>query len=169
MKFEKIENREGGEIYEEEFFWDNELGNSDRAQEMTEEKLLAFGWPEDQASAFSQAVHEAVDNAIVHGNLNVERNDGGSEYMERIKTAQEANKEKQIRIYFRFTKDEATAQIKDEGNFVPENIIDPTTHERLLNGSGRGSFIIDNGVDDLTFSPGEVILHKQRKDDEDAI
>ncbi len=38
-----------------------------------------------------------------------------------------------------------------------------------MKGSERGLPLIAMKVDNLEFSPGEVILHKQRKDDEDAI
>jgi anti-sigma regulatory factor (Ser/Thr protein kinase) len=170
MKFETIKNRESGEAYEEDFSWNNDLENSDRAQIAAEQKLLELGWPEDQASRFSQAVHEAMDNAIVHGNLGVEREDGEDlNYFGRIKSAQEANAKKQVKIHLQFTKEDATARIKDEGDFVPEGIIDPTTQERLSKGSGRGSFIIENGVDDIIFSPGEITIHKRRNDNEDGI
>jgi anti-sigma regulatory factor (Ser/Thr protein kinase) len=168
MKFEHIENREGAEIYEEEFSWENEPGKSDEAQTLADEKLKALGWPEGQAFAFSEAVHEAVDNAIVHGNLNVNRKDGSDDYPDRIKAAQEANKEKRVRMYFRFSKDDATAQIKDEGGYVPEKLDDPTAGEHVLDGSGRGLYLIFSKVDDVNFAPGEIIIHKQRKDNEDA-
>ena len=164
-----FERRESNEVYEQEFSWENDLGNIDRAGAITKEELSKLGWPEDQADAFSLAVHEAVANAVLHGNLGVNMSDGEAGYRDRIKDAQEKNKEKRVKIYFRFSKEDATAQIKDEGDFVPEGIIDPTTGERLLKGSGRGALIIESAVDNLTFSPGEIIIHKQRKENEDAI
>ena len=136
-----------------------------------EDKLKELEWPEDQADAFVFAVREVMMNAIVHGNLNVNRKDGEKDFLDRIKAAQqvEENKQKQVKVYFRFTKDEATAQIKDEGNFVPDEIVDPTTKDQLLSGSERGLPLIMMKVDNATFSPGEVILHKQRKDNEDEL
>jgi anti-sigma regulatory factor (Ser/Thr protein kinase) len=138
---------------------------------VTEEKLKELGWPEDQTEAFADAVRESMMNAIVHGNLNVNKNDGEHTFGERIKAAQEIdeNKQKRVHAYFRFTKDEATAQIKDEGTFVPGEIVDMTSEDQLSKGSERGLPLIMMKVDNLTFSPGEVILYKQRKDNEDAI
>ena len=167
MKFEHIEDHEGAEVYEEEFSWENELGKGDEAQVLADEKLKALGWSEDQAFAFSEAVHEAVDNAIVHGNLNVNRKDGSDNYLDRIKTAQEANKEKRVRVHFQFSKNDAMAQIKDEGEYVPEKLDDPTAGERVLDGSGRGLYLIFSKVDDVNFAPGEIVIHKQRKENED--
>ena len=168
MNFEKKEQHE---VYEEEFSWDNSLENIDTAQALTEQKLKELGWPEDQAGTFGDAVRETMMNAIVHGNLNVNKNDGENDFGERIMAAQqlEENKAKKVQAYFRFTKDEATAQIKDEGDFVPGEIVDPTTEKQILKGSERGLPLIMMKVDNLTFSPVEVILHKQRKDNEDAI
>jgi hypothetical protein len=173
MNFEKIEKREGGaEVYEEEFSWDNSLENIDGAQELVENKLKALGWPEDQADAFAFAVRETMMNAIVHGNLNVNRKDGEDDFIKRVRAAQqvEENAAKRVKAYFRFSKDDAMAQIKDEGDFIPPGeIVDPTTEDRLTKGSERGLPLIAMKVDNLEFFPGEVILHKQRKDNEDAI
>jgi anti-sigma regulatory factor (Ser/Thr protein kinase) len=168
MNFEK---REPNETFEQEFSWSNDLENLDEAQALAEEKLKELGWPDDQTEAFAFAVREVMMNAIVHGNLNINRKDGAEDFFDRIKAAQQAeeNKSKQVKIYFRFTKDEATAQIKDEGDFVPDKIVDPTTEERLLSGSERGLALVMMKVDNVAFSPGEVIIHKQRKDNEDAI
>jgi anti-sigma regulatory factor (Ser/Thr protein kinase) len=167
----KFEGREQNEVYEEEFSWDNSLENIDVAVSITEDKLKELGWPEDQRGAFADAVREAMMNAIVHGNLNINKSDGENDFTERIRAAQEIgeNKMKQVRVFFRFTKDEATAQIKDEGTFVPDKIVDMTAEGQLLKGSARGLPLIAMKVDNLAFSPGEVILHKQRKDNEDAI
>ncbi|HEY5220567.1 MAG TPA: ATP-binding protein [Candidatus Paceibacterota bacterium] len=165
MNFERREQ----ELYEEEFSWDNSLENSDRAQVLTEEKLKELGWPEDQAFAFSVAVKEAVDNAIVHGNLQLNRKDDAENYDKHITEAQEVNKDKHVKVWLRFSKEDATVQIKDEGAYVPDQLPDPTASEHLLEGSGRGLWMIFKNVDNVEFSPGEVILHKQRKDNEDEL
>jgi anti-sigma regulatory factor (Ser/Thr protein kinase) len=168
MNFEK---KEGGEKYEESFSWENDIENADRAREIAEVKLTELGWPEDQRFAFSLAVDEAVANATLHGNLGVDKKDGEEGYMERITAAQqlEENKAKRVEIFFRFTPEEAFAQIKDAGNFVPEGIVDPASEDRLLKGSGRGLPLIAMKVDGMQFSPGEIIFWKKRNDNEDAI
>jgi anti-sigma regulatory factor (Ser/Thr protein kinase) len=167
-----FEKREGGEAYEREFLWNNDLKNIDTAQALTEEKLKELGWPEEEADAFASGVREAMMNAIVHGNLNVSKRDGEDDFHERIKAAQEQekNRAKHVKAYFRFSKDDATAQIKDEGNYLPpEDIGDPTDGERLLQGSGRGLYLIFNGADNVTFSEGEIVIYKQRKDRENPV
>jgi anti-sigma regulatory factor (Ser/Thr protein kinase) len=172
MKFEqRAAAAEHREAYEEECSWDNDLANIDKAQAIAEDELVALGWPEDQAHSFSLAVNEAVANAIVHGNLGVNKSDGESDFFERIKAAQgkEENRQKNIKLFFHLTKDEATVRIKDEGDFVPGEIVDPTTEKQLLQGNARGLPLIAMKVDNLTFSPGEVVLHKQREADEDVI
>lgn len=163
MNFEHAgEKKENSEIFEKDFSWENDIKNADQAAMMTNEELLRLGWPEDPAYKFSLAVQEAVMNAIVHGNLGVNRKDGEDDYVARIKAAQEQNEAKRVKVYFRFTKDDATAQIKDEGNFIPQEMGDPTEGDNLLQGSGRGFLIIFDGADNVNFSKGETIIHKKK-------
>jgi hypothetical protein len=181
MSFEQIENfqesavlnesKEKEGIFEIDRSWENDPKNIDVAQRLAYEKLLEMGWDEDQAGEFSLAVAEAMANAILHGNLGVNRKDGPEDYIERIKEAQEKdeNKEKRAEMYLCFTKDEATARIKDAGNYVPEAMVDPTTGEYLLKGSERGLYLIGTKVDDLEFFPGEIIFKKRRKANVDGI
>jgi hypothetical protein len=163
------ESEQSSEKYEESFSWENDIENGYRAKEMVEKKLTELGWPEGQAYAFSVAVDEAVANATLHGNLGVNKRDGEAGYEERIKAAQhlEENKAKRVEIFLRFTAEEAFAQIKDAGNFVPEEIVDPTTGDRIEQAGGRGLPLIAMKVDGMQFSPGEIVFWKKRNDNED--
>jgi anti-sigma regulatory factor (Ser/Thr protein kinase) len=165
MKFEHSgEAKEDAKIFEESFSWDNDPENAERAAEMTKEELVRLGWPEEAAYKFSLAVAEAVANATIHGNLGIDKKDGEDNYEERIRKAQEENEAKRVKVYFRFTKEEATAQIKDEGKFIPpKEMIDPTEGDNLLKSSGRGFLIIFDGTDNVEFLEGETILHKQNQ------
>lgn len=169
--FSASEQEQGGEKYEESFSWENDIENGYRAKEMVEKKLIELGWPEGQAYAFSVAVDEAVANATLHGNLGISQRDGKDTYEDRIKAAQqlEENKVKRVEIFLRLTSEEAFAQIKDAGNFVPGEIVDPTTGERMEQAGGRGLPLIAMKVDGMQFSPGEIIFWKKRNDNEDTI
>ncbi|HUC01616.1 MAG TPA: ATP-binding protein [Candidatus Paceibacterota bacterium] len=156
--------------FEEDHFFDSTLESVNKAEDIVEKQLAAFGWPEDIAYRFCLSVREAMANAVIHGNLGLTMGKDEDGYSARIAEAQrsEENKAKRVKVYYHLTKDEATVHIKDEGNFIPTIKRDPTTGEALLKGSGRGLFLIDKGIDNLQFFPGEIILHKQNRD-EDAI
>jgi hypothetical protein len=169
MNMEHFENRERAEAYEQNFVWDSDPKVSDEARMLAMRKLIDLGWSEEEASKFSDAVKEAMDNAIVHGNLSLKKEDGDGDYYERIKAAQEENKAKKVKVWFRLSGEDATVQVKDEGAYVPNEIEDPTQADRLLKGSGRGMAMIFAGADNIEFAPGEIIIHKRRKGDEDRI
>jgi anti-sigma regulatory factor (Ser/Thr protein kinase) len=180
MAFEQIgsfdDNNEAikkKETFEEAFSWESTTATVDRATLLSEEKLRALGWPEDDVASFSLAVNEAVANAVVHGNLKVNKKEGDAEFYERIKAAEEKeeNKEKKVQVVFKFTKDTAVADIKDEGNFVPdeEKLANPLGPQGLLHGSGRGIGLIGMKVDNVEFFPGRIVLTKYRDDDKDGI
>jgi anti-sigma regulatory factor (Ser/Thr protein kinase) len=172
MSFEHPEaSQENHEAYEKSFSWDNDRAHIEEAQTLVEAELLKLGWPEDQAYGFSLAVNEAVSNAIVHGNLKVNKKDDPDTYFERLEQARalEENKAKHVEVAFQFTSDEAMAEIKDEGDFVPNFTKDREMESNPLQGSGEGLNLIGIKVDDIEFSPGTVILRKYRKDNEDGI
>lgn len=166
MAFERWENNEARpEVFEQKFEWENDVANGDRAAMIVQEELVALGWPDDQADFFAHAVEEAVINAIVHGNLELKR-ENGDHYLERIAEARAAHPDKRVRVHFRFTDNEAMADIKDEGNFVPA----PEDMERYAKGgwdnaaeSGRGMKLIFEGGGDVDFSPGRIVMRKRRE------
>lgn len=159
------------EAYEEELSLESRRDSIDVVEGKVEKKLVEFGWPEDTVYKFSVAVHEALANAIIHGNLGLKMGDNEDGFPAAVAAAEELeeNKSKRVKVYIRLSKDDATVQIKDEGTFVPDVMMDPTSQEGLLKGSGRGFLMINMGIDNLQFFPGEIILHKQNKGDEDGI
>lgn len=78
------------------------------------------------------AVTEAVNNAILHGNLE--------------------NPEKQVFVSFEKQEDMLFFRIKDEGSgFVPEDLPDPTDPENRDKPNGRGVFLMKNLADSCEF------------------
>jgi len=62
-----------------------------------------------------------------------------------------------VRVTYRFTGDEATIRVEDEGEgFDPERVPDPTLPENLLRPSGRGIFYMRRFMDRVEFgrAPG---------------
>lgn len=159
------------EVYENEFSLESRRDAIGAIDKLIERELAERGWPEDAAYRFSLAVHEALANAIIHGNLGLKMEDDESGFPAAVAAAEESeeNKSKRVKVHVRLSKDDARVQVKDEGAFVPDVMVDPTSEEKLLKGSGRGFLIIDAGVDSLQFSPGEIILYKQNRGDEDRI
>ena len=79
------------------------------------------------------AVTEAVNNAIEHGNLNVQ--------------------EKQVTINCVYDKNVLRFSVKDEGRgFDFNNLPDPTDPENLEKPNGRGIFLMRNLADKVEFS-----------------
>lgn len=171
MNFENVgQAQEKNEKFEQAFSWKSELASVEAAQKIAKEKLMELGWKEDSAEEFSLAVNEAVANAVVHGNLKVNKADSEFDFFERIKAAEtaEENKDKFVQAIFEFTKDMAMAEIQDEGDFVPNAPPDIATTSSLK-GSGLGLSIIRNKVNDVEVSPGKIILRSYRRDREDQI
>lgn len=105
-----------------------------------------MGFGEEEVYHLGYATHEAMVNAVVHGNR------------------YSANK----RIHFRIgrTSQAIEVAIEDEGDgFDPCGQLDPLAQENLLNESGRGMAIIRAFVDEFRIEPvtpkgTRVILRK---------
>jgi len=78
------------------------------------------------------AVHEALSNAVVHGNKN--------------------DPSKQVTVTCRCRPHQVTIIVDDEGDgFDPDSVPDPTTEHHLLDEAGRGIFLIRCYVDECRF------------------
>lgn len=172
MNFENPEqNNESNEKFEQTFAWKSERTTVETARTIAEEKLVELGWQKDSAEEFSLAVSEAVANAVLHGNLKVNKADGESDFFERVSAAEaaEENKNKLVQVTFNFTNEEAVAEIQDEGDFiapVPPGIYAPPGS---LKGSGRGLDLISKITNEVEVAPGKIIIRSRRRDHEDKI
>ncbi|NIM65350.1 MAG: response regulator [Candidatus Latescibacteria bacterium] len=114
----------------------------------------------DEAAIFqvSTALTEALNNAIDHGNLELD-----SELRERSKQAYAALREERMqhlpyrdqKVYVteRFTPPQATYVIRDEGpGFDHSALPNPKEPKNLLKASGRGVMLIRTFMDEVTFN-----------------
>ena len=80
-------------------------------------------------------VHEALTNAVVHGNG--------------------TDPSKPVTATCRFEPHQVTVIVEDEGNgFDPDSVPDPTTDSNILRESGRGVFLMRSYADECRFENG---------------
>jgi anti-sigma regulatory factor (Ser/Thr protein kinase) len=133
------------------------------------------GWTEDEIGTFDHAVDEAITNAIIHGNLGIERgpDESKEDYEVRILEAQEsALNNKNITVEITLSDHDIVVVVEDEAKKIidPKKIPDPTSPEGLLKSSGRGISDIIKSCDDVDFSvPGKVTMRKLKRTGDEII
>ena len=120
----------------------------DLVASVTKSVTAKMGFSEDDASWIELAVHEAVINAIMHGNKNVA--------------------DKQVDVRFVTEEEALTVYVRDYGKgFDPTQLPDPTDADHLLNPSGRGIFYMRTFMDEVEHSihpeGGSVVRMKKNK------
>jgi CheY-like chemotaxis protein len=124
------------------------------------------------AMLVATALEEALQNAIIHGNLEVSSKlrevDSGRGYHQLAEQRrQEAPyKDRHVDVLARLTTDTAEFVIRDEGpGFDPRTIPDPTAPDRLDKPSGRGLWLIHAFVDGVRHNDrGNEITLSLRKE-----
>jgi serine/threonine-protein kinase RsbW len=92
-----------------------------------------MGFEEDDASWIELSVHEAVINAITHGNRNAD--------------------DKQVDVKFVFEQDALKVYVRDRGEgFNPDALPNPLDPDNLLNPTGRGIFYMRTFMDEVEYS-----------------
>ena len=92
-----------------------------------------IGFEEDDINWIELAVHEAVINAITHGNKHAE--------------------DKQVDVKFVVEPDSLTVYVRDRGaGFDVMQLPDPTEEDNLLKPSGRGIFYMRTFMDEVEHS-----------------
>lgn len=92
-----------------------------------------IGFEEDDAGWIELAVHEAVINAITHGNKSAD--------------------DKKVDVKLMIEDDSLTVVVRDRGNgFDPAKLPDPLDPGNLLNPSGRGIFYMRTFMDEVEYS-----------------
>jgi len=105
-----------------------------------------MGFDEYDASWIELSVHEAVINAITHGNKSAD--------------------DKQVDVKFIFEPKALTVFVRDRGEgFDPDGLPNPLDPENLLNPTGRGIFYMRTFMDDVRFERHaaggmEIVLKK---------
>ena len=120
----------------------------DLVSSVTKDITAKMGFGEDDASWIELAVHEAVINAIMHGN--------------------KSSADKQVEVRFVTEPEGLTVYIRDYGaGFDPSKLPDPTATDNLLNPSGRGIFYMRTFMDEVEHSVhpegGSLVRMKKHK------
>ena len=129
-----------------EMILESKLENVEQAEKAARSVSAKLGLDEEAEFHIEMAVHEAVINAIHHGN----KEDPG----------------KKVYIKFLVSEDRLEIHVRDEGvGFDPSTLPDPLARENLLNISGRGIFLVRKFMDEFRVEnpPGggtEVIMVK---------
>jgi serine/threonine-protein kinase RsbW len=112
---------------------DSKLEFVELVASVTKSVTAKVGFDEDDASWIELAVHEAVINAITHGN--------------------KSSAEKQVDVRFVTEQEALTVYVRDRGEgFDPSQLPDPTSADNLLNPSGRGIFYMRTFMDEVEHS-----------------
>jgi anti-sigma regulatory factor (Ser/Thr protein kinase) len=118
------------------------------------------------------ALHEALVNAIEHGNLELRSelrdNDDLRGYRALAEQRRQCSpyRERRVRVHARFSREQAVYVINDDGpGFDVSRLPDPTDPANLEKVSGRGIFLIRTFMDEVRFNAtgNEVTLTKRRK------
>ncbi len=117
----------------------------------------------------STALTEALNNAVDHGNLELDsalREQGDNAYgQQRQERALESpHSERRVRVTENLTPRQVTYVVRDEGSgFDLSTVPDPTDPENLLKASGRGLMLIRTFMDEVSFNdPGNEITMVKR-------
>lgn len=137
---------------------------------LAEDVQQYWGCESQESMLISVALHEAVSNALHHGNLEVDsalREDGMDRYLEAIEVRRRTSPyaERRIHVETRLTRDRATFVIRDDGpGFDRASIPDPTDPANLLKASGRGLVLMQTFMDEVQINDvgNEVTLVKHR-------
>lgn len=127
-------------------------------------------WASGDRMQVAMALHEALTNAMHHGNLEVGselRDQCEGKYYEEIQARRAAlpYSERRVRIEAHYLADEVTFCISDQGpGFNPSSIADPRDSENLERLSGRGLLLIRSFMDIVSHNPaGNQITMTKRK------
>ena len=116
------------------------------------------------------ALNEALNNAVEHGNLELDsalKESGGDAYdrlkAQRIRQAPYCSR--RVRVTQRVAGDEVVFIVRDDGTgFDPSRLPDPTDPENLMKAGGRGMLLIRTFMDEVHFNEdgNEITMIKRR-------
>jgi CheY-like chemotaxis protein/anti-sigma regulatory factor (Ser/Thr protein kinase) len=117
------------------------------------------------------ALHEALTNAILHGNLELSstmRETDEKEYyrLARDRREQEPYRDRRVFVTSTMTRHEAVFVVRDEGNgFDPDLLPDPTDPSNLGRVSGRGLLLIQTFMDRVEHNEtgNQITMAKRRR------
>ena len=121
---------------------------------LSEHLIEEVGFSADDSYWLVTAVREAVTNAVIHGN--------------------EEQPGKHVEISFVLHTDRICITVTDQGaGFDPSQLPDPVSKEHLMDASGRGVFLMEQLMDEVTYtfpdSGGTTLtMMKRLRTDSDA-
>lgn len=124
----------------------------------------------------SMALQEALDNALYHGNLEIDselRQDGLEKYyaLADERRTQDPYRARRITVSIEELPDRVIYKVADEGRgFDPSNQPDPTDPENMHRLSGRGLLLIHTFMDEVSFNDtgNEITMVKYNQAADDA-
>lgn len=133
-------------------------------------------WAEPDRIQIAMALHEAVTNAMHHGNLEVSselRNDCENKYYEMIQTRRSSAPycDRRVRVDAHYHPEHVTFQVLDQGpGFDPGAIGDPRAADNIERLSGRGLLLIREFMDDVHHNPSgnQITMIKRNRTPNDS-
>lgn len=128
-------------------------------------------WGENTLMRLGVALHEAVVNAMHHGNLEIgsEHREGAGSHYEQLVNERRSSPPfagRSVSVCARVSRFEAVMSVRDEGpGFDPHGVPDPTTPANLGKVSGRGLFLIRTFLDEVRYNSrgNEITMIKRRE------
>jgi len=116
------------------------LDDVDPAVNQIMSEIQAQGYPEAERFGIQLAIHEALMNAVKHGNR--------------------LNPEKHVIINYQVTPEQVIIDIKDQGKgFDPEDVPDPTDLANIDKPFGRGLLLMNAYMQEVVFNPTGNAVH----------
>ena len=118
-------------------FWEiripSQMLHGRREVEKLISRAVAWGVTHDELLALRHSLHEALVNAVRHGNA--------------------GDQSRQVRICYRFLSNEIFIEVEDEGNGLDRTSVpDPTTDENIIRPGGRGLLMMRHFMNSVEYN-----------------
>jgi len=132
-------------------------------------RLKTLKWPEESINRIIVSITEALNNAILHGNLDLpsEADDPAAYKQKKIAALAGELAKRKVYVSLDLNDKKLIVKIKDEGRGIPEEgLPDPTAEENIMREAGRGLFLIGKMADEVYIGGTEIAMVFYNKLDE---
>lgn len=156
-------------LHQSKFSIENDLGLvSDTANRLASSARTFCHFSDREEFHIFISLVEAINNAIVHGNLEVDSKlrTNGVLYESTIEERRNCSpyNERSVLLRCQYTAEQAIIEIENEGpGFDPASVPDPTLEENLVKPSGRGLLIMKSYFSDVSFNETGTCLRLVKK------